>query len=83
MANNADLDQLALKPTASKEANWSGSTLFAKAEYIRAQQDNGLNNLTLNSKTLVHVQYLIILDYFLHFFIKISLEVPRWGPSNE
>ena len=22
-----------------EEANWSGSTLFAKAEYIRAQQD--------------------------------------------
>ena len=30
MANSADPDQLA-----SEEANWSGSTLFAKAEYIQ------------------------------------------------
>ena len=37
MANTADPDQLA-----SSEANWSGSTLFAKAEYIRVQQDKGL-----------------------------------------
>ena len=36
MANSADPDQLA-----SEEANWSGSALFAKAEYIRAQQDKG------------------------------------------
>ena len=34
MTNSADPDQLA-----SSEANWSGSTLFAKAEYIRVQQD--------------------------------------------
>ena len=25
----------------SSEANWSGSTLFAKAGYIRVQQDKG------------------------------------------
>ena len=36
MANSADPDQLA-----SSEANWSGSTLFAKAGFIRAQQDKG------------------------------------------
>ena len=36
MANSADPDQLA-----SLEANWSGSTLFAKAGYIRIQQDKG------------------------------------------
>ena len=35
MANSADPDQLA-----SSEANWSGSTLFPKAEYIWVQQDN-------------------------------------------
>ena len=35
MANSADPDQLA-----SSEANWSGSTLFAKAKY-RVQQDKG------------------------------------------
>ena len=34
MANSADPDQLA------SEANWSGSTLFAK-RYIRVQQDKG------------------------------------------
>ena len=36
MVNSADPDQLA-----SSEANWSGSILFVKAEYIRVQQDNG------------------------------------------
>ena len=36
MANSADPDQLA-----STEANWSGSTLFEKAGYIRVQQDKG------------------------------------------
>ena len=34
MANSADPDQLA-----SSEANWSGFVLFAKAGYIRIQQD--------------------------------------------
>ena len=38
MSNSADPDQLA-----SSEANWSGSTLFAKAGYIRVQQDKGSN----------------------------------------
>ena len=32
MTNSADPDQL---------ANWSGSTLFAKAGYIQVQQDKG------------------------------------------
>ena len=32
MTNNADPDHL---------ANWSWSALFAKAEYIRVQQDKG------------------------------------------
>ena len=35
MANSADPDQLA------SEATWSGSTLFARAMCIRAQQDKG------------------------------------------
>ena len=34
MLNSADPDQLA-----SSEAKWSGSTLFAKAGYIRDQQN--------------------------------------------
>ena len=36
MANSADPDQLA-----SSEANWSAFTLFAKAGFIRVQQDKG------------------------------------------
>ena len=36
MANSADPDQLA-----SEEANWSGSTLFAKAGHLQVQKDNG------------------------------------------
>ena len=36
MTNSADLDQFA-----SDEANLSGSTLFAKAGYIRVQQEPG------------------------------------------
>ena len=36
MANSADPDQLA-----SSEANWSGSTLFAKVGHIWVQQDKG------------------------------------------
>ena len=36
MANSADPYQLA-----SSEANWSASTLFVKAEYIRVWQDKG------------------------------------------
>ena len=44
MANSADPDQLA-----SSEANWSGSTLFAKAGYIRVQQDKGKE-----TKSLIH-----------------------------
>ena len=37
MTNSAAPDQLA-----SEEANWSGSTRFAKTGYIWAQQDKGL-----------------------------------------
>ena len=40
MTNSADPDQLA-----SSEANWSGSTLFANAGYIRVQQDKDLNEI--------------------------------------
>ena len=36
MANSADPDQLA-----SSEANWSGSTVFAKAGYMRVHQNKG------------------------------------------
>ena len=43
MANSADPDQLA-----SSEANWSGSTLFAKAGYIRVQQGKGFNEVLSN-----------------------------------
>ena len=36
MTNSADSDELA-----SEEANWSGSTLFAKTGHIQVQQDKG------------------------------------------
>ena len=36
MTNSVDPDQFA-----SSEANWSGSTLFAKAGFIRVQQEKG------------------------------------------
>ena len=39
MTNSADPDQLA-----SLEANWSGSTLFAKVGYIWDQHNKGLIN---------------------------------------
>ena len=46
MANSADPDQLA-----SSEANWSGSTLFAKTGQIRVQKDKGLKDtLQLRAK---------------------------------
>ena len=43
MANSADPDQLASSEAnwSVDEANWSGSTVFAKAGYIRVQQDKG------------------------------------------
>ena len=37
MANSAVPDQMA----SEEEANWSGSTLFAKAGHIPVQQDKG------------------------------------------
>ena len=40
MTNSADSDQLA-----SSEANWSGSTLFAKTGHIRVQQDKSYSDL--------------------------------------
>ena len=36
MANSADPDQMV-----SSEVNWSGSTLFENAGYIRVQQNKG------------------------------------------
>ena len=41
MANRVDPDQLA-----SSEANLSGFTLFAKAGYIRVQQNKGYNSFS-------------------------------------
>ena len=48
MANSADPDQLT-----SSKANWSGSTLFAKAGYIQVQQEKAYNIpvFTLNIQT--------------------------------
>ena len=43
MANSADSDQLA-----SSEANWSGSTLFAKAGHIGVQRDQSEEYLAMS-----------------------------------
>ena len=50
MTNSADPDQLA-----SSEANWSGSTLFAKAGYIQVQQDKSLHLVPHLPKVLGHL----------------------------
>ena len=58
MTNNADPDQLA-----SSGANWSGSTLFAKAGYIWVQQDKGLEISHKSKKKkepLLKIQFLPI-----------------------
>ena len=47
MANSADPDQLV-----SSEANWFGSTLFAKAWCIRVHQDKGKWNLSSGNSNL-------------------------------
>ena len=50
MANSADPDQLA-----SSEANWSGSTLFAKAGHIQVQQDQVKFSLFSSQKLMLWV----------------------------
>ena len=57
MANSADPDQLA-----SSEANWSGSTLFAKAEYIRVQQDQGYADRVQNFVTYFFFKCLFLMQ---------------------
>ena len=62
MANSADPDQLA-----SSEANWSGSTLFAKAVYIQVLQNKAcpktwntsFYNLHLFSILIPHMKFQI------------------------
>ena len=62
MANSADPDQLA-----SSEANWSGSTLFAKAGYIRVQQDKGLEFKTEKKNLIAWEKGLSIYHMYLKF----------------
>ena len=52
MSNSADPDQLA-----SSEANWCGSTLFAKAGYIRVQQDKGLDLNVLYQRNIKYLKH--------------------------
>ena len=56
MKNSADPDQLA-----SSKANWSGSTLFANAGYIRVQQDKGWE--TFQPRSLEKFSYFNIKVY--------------------
>ena len=90
MINSADRDQLA-----SSEANWSGSTLFAKAGHIRVQQDKGLYpkiwTLPPGCLKTVKEEYKFgdnSMECFSYFSIKNlccenSLEANQWGNSNE
>ena len=80
MANSADPDQLA-----SSEANWSGSTLFAKAGYIWVQQDKdltqNLNQTVYLFQSKSNISYKIsilnvkILVNFFFFFWNILLNL--------
>ena len=54
MTNSADPDQLAYS-----EANWSVSTLFAKAGHIRVQQDKGWTDLKKKKKGDYTVPWII------------------------
>ena len=60
MTNSVDPDQLA-----SEEANWSGSTLFAKTGQIRVQQDQGYYSTTYSIVFigLVNGQQMLWLDF--------------------
>ena len=64
MANRADSDQLA-----SSEANWSGSTLFAKAGYIWDQQDKGKPLIANQTCRRRHSKF------FYYFLEKIRLKI--------
>ena len=57
MTNGADPDQLAYSEA---EANWSGTTLFAKAGHIRVQQDKGSGTRLLRQTNLVKYTRCII-----------------------
>ena len=67
MSNSADPDQLA-----SEEANWSGSTLFAKAGYIRVQQDKGLR-----SDREKHIQNYYVFLFPGKFLVQRKFQWPR------
>ena len=77
MSNSADSDQLA-----SEEANWSGSTLFAKAGYIWAQQ------LVWNiaPDKAIFFNWKVMIFFLISPWKRMlwySLEVPWWDTSNE
>ena len=64
MTKSADPDQLA------SEANWSGSTLYAKAEYIRVQQDK---DETTSEKESMHKEKNLLLRSELIFLLRNTL----------
>ena len=65
MANSADSDQLA------SSANWSGSTLFEKAGYIRFQQDKGYT-----------IFFSFLMDIHIIFFLCLLGEVLLMSTHN-
>ena len=82
MTNNADPDQLA-----SEEANWSGSTLFAKVWHLSALRKHAYSNIMkiLPTKNENFQKKILIFFLFLlkNINCKYSLEPPRRGGSNE
>ena len=81
MVNSADPDQLA-----SSEANWSGSTLFAKQDISRFSRTRVKNNKHhFQGKNFFFFFFFIwVLRPFQEYFIYIKLMVhQRWAKTRE
>ena len=74
MANSADSDRLT-----SSEANWSGSTLFAKTGYIRAQQAKG--NYSSCKDILVQIKNFIE-DCIAPAYYNVKTNTEEWELSS-
>ena len=78
MANSAEPGKLA-----SSEANWSGSTLFAKAGHIRIQQDKGWacpykNRYLQICKHVIAEQWLLFIVLYIPSMILVIFVVHVW-----
>ena len=78
MANSADPDQLA-----SSEANWSGSTLFAKAGITKTSLFKYIENFITKNWKFSDKNSDIFHISAQNIDCGYSLEPPRWGSSNQ